>query len=133
MSKPEVALATSYRRQPRAFIANEYHQLSIKEKRERDLASVREHSVACPTCDTQVMPADLIAHVEQRCTGPRQPGPGSKWITHSEAVAMGVPKQTLSWWARNNQVRFVGERQDRKYLHRDLVLKIAQRRGFRRR
>lgn len=79
------------------------------------------------------MPADLLAHVDQRCTGPRDPGPGARWVTHREALAMGVPRATLSFWTRNKQVRFVGGRQDRKYLYRDLAVKVAQRRGFRRR
>lgn len=110
-----------------------YQQLSIVEKRTENIARVREPSVSCPLCDTQVMPVDLLAHVDLRCPGPREPGPGARWVTWAEARAMGVPAKTLSNWAKNGHVRFVGVRLDRKYLHRDLVLKIAQRRGFRRR
>lgn len=110
-----------------------YHRLSIGEKQAEALGRIREPPVRCPHCDAQVMPADLLGHVEQRCPGPRDPGPGAKWIEHREALAMGVPRATLSFWANSRQVRFVGERQGRKYLYRDLALKIAQRRGFRRR
>lgn len=115
------------------FTASRYHLMSAAEKRAGSLATVREPAVTCPSCDTQLMPTDLLAHLEQRCAGPREPGPGAKWVTGREACALGVPQQTLSFWARSGEVRFVGERMDRKYLHRDLALKIAQRRGFRRR
>lgn len=115
------------------MMAMSYQKLSIAQKRALNLTSVREPAVTCPNCDTQVMTVDLLAHLEQRCAGPRAPGPGSKWLTWREAIAMGVPAKTLSNWARNGHVRFVGERQDRKYLHRDLVLKLAQRLGFARR
>lgn len=111
-----------------------YHQLSIAEKQAEALGRVREQPVACPRhCGVQVMPADLLAHIEQRCTGPREPGPGAKWITHREALELGVPRATLSFWARRKHVRFVGERQDRKYLYRDLALKLAERKASRRR
>lgn len=114
-------------------MATSYQKLSIHEKRARDLTSVRESAVSCPSCDTQVMPVDLLVHMEQRCQGPRDPGPSAKWVTWREALAMGVPANTLARWARSGFVRYVGERQDRKYLLRDLALKIAQRNGFRRR
>jgi hypothetical protein len=110
-----------------------YHKLSITEKRALDLDRVREPAVTCPSCDTQVMPVDLLPHLDQRCPGPRDPGPGARWIPHREVMAMGVPRGTLSRWANNGLVRFTGERQDRKYLYRDLAVKVAQRRGFRRR
>ena len=110
-----------------------YQKLSISQKRASDLARVREPAVTCPRCDTQVMPSDLLGHLEQRCSGPREPGPGAKWISHREVMAMGVPRATLSFWAGSGQVRFLGERQDRKYLYRDLALKVAKRMGFRRR
>lgn len=112
---------------------SDYHKLSIAEKRAQALATVREPAVTCPNCDVQVMPADLLAHLEQRCAGPRAPGPSSKWLTWREALALGVNRQTLSRWARSGLVRFMGERQDRKYLMRDLSLRIAQRGWFRRR
>jgi hypothetical protein len=112
---------------------NPYHRLPIAEKRALAIGAQREPAVTCPTCDTQVMPADLLAHMEQRCAGPREPGPGARWVTWREALAMGVPAMTLSRWASAGHVRFMGERQDRRYLLRDLAQKIAQRNGFRRR
>lgn len=112
---------------------NRYHGLSIQEKQAHALASVREQPVACPSCDTQVMPADMIAHLDHRCTG-REPGPRDKWITHSQALAMGVKKQTLSDWVKARWVRTNNAgRGDRQYLERDLVKRIAFRRVIRRR
>jgi len=113
--------------------APSYQRLSIAEKRAVDLERVREPAVTCPRCDTHVLPADLLAHMERRCAGPREPGPGARWIPHRDVLAMGVPRATLSFWANRGFVRFTGDRQDRKYLYRDLALKVAQRRGFRRR
>jgi hypothetical protein len=110
-----------------------YQRLSLAEKRAEDLSRVRETAVTCPSCDTQVMPADLLAHIEQRCPGPREPGPGAKWVNHREALGMGVSRATLSYWTRTKKVRFLGERQDRRYLMRDLALSIAHRRRGRRR
>lgn len=110
-----------------------YHKLPIAEKRALDLSRARQPAVTCPDCDMQVMPVDLLAHLAERCAGLRTPGPGDKWITWREALAMGVPRETLSRWVTNGHIRHVGERQDRKYLHRDLALKISQRNGFRRR
>ena len=110
-----------------------YQKMSIVEKRAVALSSVREASVTCPDCDTQVMPVDLLAHRSDRCPGRREPGPSARWVTWREALAMGVPAMTLSRWASNGHVRVVGTRMDRKYLHRDLALKISQRLGFRRR
>lgn len=111
-----------------------YHRLPIAQKRAEGLARAREPAVTCPTCDTQVMPADLLAHIEQRCPGPREPGPGAKWLTWREATAIsGVTAMRLSRWANNGLVRFQGGRQDRKYLLRDLALRVAGVRGFRRR
>lgn len=110
-----------------------YQKLSIHEKRAYDLRSVRESAVTCPICDMQVMPVDLLNHLELRCTGPREPGPSAKWATHREAVAMGTTKWTLSRWVDRGDVRVKGSRGDRFYLVRDLVLRIARRRSIRRR
>lgn len=109
-----------------------YQRMSVTEKRAVSTAVQRERPIACTSCDTQVMPVDLLSHHE-RCPGPREPEPRDKWVTHREVIAMGVPRATLSFWANNNKVRFTGERQDRKYLYRDLVVRVAQRNGFRRR
>lgn len=80
-----------------------------------------------------VTTVDLLGHLASRCPGRREPGPGAKWVTFRDVLALGVPRVTLSRWVQSGQVRFVGERQERRYLHRDLALKIAQRNGFRRR
>lgn len=110
-----------------------YHQLSVAEKRAVSLAGMRESPITCPECDMHVTTTDLIAHLEQRCQGRRDPGPGAKWVSHAEALALGVPRQTLSRWVANGFVRVTGGRMDRRYLHGDLARKVAQRRGFRRR
>ncbi len=109
-----------------------YHRLPIAQKRTEYLARMRESLVSCPHCDTLVTPTDLLGHVDQRCEGPGEPGPGSRWISWREARAL-VPKGTLMRWVDQGFVRFTGERQDRRYLYRDLAVKVAQRRGFRRR
>lgn len=105
-----------------------YHRMSVAEKRATAIAGQREQSVACPNCDTQVMPDDLLAHMDQRCTGPREPGPGSKWVNWQNALAMGVPVRTMTRWVRAKHVRFRGGRGDRMYLRRDLVKRLALRR-----
>lgn len=113
------------------FTASAYHRMSAAQKRDFSL-SVRETAVACPRCDTHVMPADLLAHVEQRCPGPREPGPGSKWIGWKEARSL-VPERTLVRWIEGGRVRFRGGRGDRQYLYRDLAQNLAHRRLSRRR
>ena len=109
-----------------------YHELSIAEKQAHALANVREQPVACPSCDTKLMPSDLISHLD-RCGG-HEPGPRDKWITHSQALALGVKRQTLSYWVKTKWVRTNNAgRGDRQYLERDLVKRIAFRKVIRRR
>ncbi len=109
------------------FTASAYHLMSAAEKRVVAL-SVREQPTACRACGVQVMPADLLAHIAQRCSGRREPGPGSKWLTHAEALAMGVARVTLSRWSATDRVRTrIHEDGYRQYLHRDLVDCIADR------
>lgn len=110
-----------------------YHLMSIKEKSARALGQARDASVRCPDCDMAVLPVDLLAHMQERCGGQPEIGAGAKWVSWREALAMGVPGKTFARWVERGFVRFVGERQDRKYLLRDLALRIAQRNGFRRR
>lgn len=109
-----------------------YQKLPIAEKRALDLSRVREPSVSCPSCHTHVMDVDLLAHQAERCTGPREPGPGAKWVNWQEARRI-VPKRTLVRWVERGFVRVRGERGDRQYLHRDLATRVSQLRGFRRR
>ncbi len=115
------------------FTASAYHLMSAAEKRVVAL-SVREPATTCRACGIQVMPADLLAHIDQRCPGLREPGQGSKWVTHAEALALGVARQRLSYWARHALVRTrIADDGYRLYLHRDLVDRIAERKLSRRR
>lgn len=127
-------------------MASSYQKLSIADKRALDLSRVRESSVSCPSCDMQVMPVDLLAHMRDRCAGQREPGLSAKWIGWREAVAIirrslphlelseAAAMMRLSRWSHSNQhgvtlVRPCGSRGDRKYLHSDLV-KHLSRAGF---
>lgn len=112
---------------------NPYHRLSIAEKQAVATERQREPAIMCPSCDTQTTPTDLLRHVAERCTGPREPGPAAKWVGWREALATGVPRETLSRWASDGLVRFKGERMERRYSLRDLVYRMAQRRAGRRR
>lgn len=111
----------------------EYHKLSIAEKQGLVRGGERESPVACPHCGTKTDACDLLAHIDVRCSGPQEPKTYWRWVDWRHARGMGVPAGTLSRWANNGQVRYTGGRMDRKYLLRDLAMKIAQRRGFRRR
>ena len=111
---------------------SDYHKLSVVEKRAQALAGVREGAIACPSCDTQVMPADMPNHLE-RCSGPREPGTGSKWISWQEALALGAPAHSITRWRQRGWIRARGGRGDRQYLLRDLVKRVALRRADRRR
>lgn len=111
-------------------MSSRYRHLPIAQKSAENLARMREEAVRCPSCDMHVMPVDLLAHVAERCPGLREPSPRSTWVSRREAVAMGLPEGMLSQWARHGEVRVRGERQDRRYLLRDLVLRIAQRRDL---
>jgi hypothetical protein len=104
-----------------------YHRMSLAEKQAYALARMREPAIACPHCDTQTTAADLLEHVATRCQGPREPGPSSKWITWREARAI-VPRATLARWIKAGKVRVRGELHSRRYLLRDLVVKVARRR-----
>lgn len=114
------------------FTASPYHLMSAAEKRAASTASVRERSVACHSCDTQVMPEDLPSHV-QRCEGPGAPGPRDKWVNARDPIVRNVPKATRSYWVQRGFVRVRGEPIDREYLLRDLAKRIAIRQSFRRR
>lgn len=104
-----------------------YHKMSLAEKQAYSRGRIREPSVVCPDCETQLLPADLLAHME-RCEGPREPHPSSSWVTWREALALGILKGTLSRWVARGLVRHRGELQDRRYLLRDLVRMMASRR-----
>lgn len=58
------------------------------------------------------------------------------WVTRPAALAMGLPRVKISRWVMRGTVRAKGERQDRRYLLRDLAAAMAQEardRGARRR
>jgi hypothetical protein len=116
---------------------NPYHRLSISAKQARHREAMREPSIACPHCDTQTTAADLLRHLEA-CSGRREPHPLSKWVTWSEALALGVARDTLSRWVRQGRVRsrvsvrVDGERNRgrparRRYLLRDVTKLLALR------
>ncbi len=108
--------------------------MTLAEKQARFQRSLQpsEPPVACPSCGTSCTPSDLLAHLA-RCEGRREPGPGSRWLSWREALATGVPRATLGRWISRGEVRARGEVQDRRYLLRDLALRIARKRAERRR
>jgi len=110
-----------------------YHRLPLAEKQAVVLETLREPAVACPACDTQVLPGDLLVHVAKRCDGPREPGPRSTWITWRAAIDAGVPARSLKFWVRRGAVRTTGARGDRRYLLRDVAMRVAVSRYKRRR
>jgi hypothetical protein len=111
-----------------------YHKLPIAAKQALAQERLAEPPLPCPSgCGVTVTPGDLLSHIDERCAGPRDPGPAAKWIPWSAALRMGVPPKTLSNWANTGRVRFRGGRTDREYLHRDLAYRMAQRKLARRR
>lgn len=117
-----------------------YARLSLQEKQRLVRQDEREDPLRCPTCGMQLLPEELVRHMrnQNRCPGPApadrgEPLKNARYVSWREAMQMGVNRQTLSRWSKQGHVRWFGERQDRKYLLRDLARKIAQRWGFRRR
>jgi hypothetical protein len=110
-----------------------YHRLSIGQKQALHLDRMREPAVTCPVCETQTTATDLLEHIETRCPGPREPTHKASWITWRQALDLGVPRETLSRWAKHGLVRVRGELQDRRYLLRDIAVRVAARRAQQRR
>lgn len=108
---------------------SDYHRMSIAQKQAHARGAAREQAVVCPRCETQTTPADLLAHLSERCPGRRDPHPASAWVTWRQALAMGVLRGTLSKWVDRGLVRIKGDAQDRRYLMRDLVSRLAARRS----
>jgi hypothetical protein len=107
--------------------------MSLADKQARHRNRMREPAVSCPECGTQTTAADLIAHVAARCPGPRDPHPGSKWVSWRDALALGVLRGTLSKWVARGAVRVRGETQQREYLMRDIAVRVAAARAQQRR
>lgn len=110
---------------------SDYHRMTLAEKQAYHRGRMREPSVVCPACETQLPPADLLRHIDQTCPGPRDPHPQSAWVSWREALALGVRGYTLSRWAARGQVRHRGEVQDRRYLLRDIAVLLARRKLLR--
>jgi hypothetical protein len=109
-----------------------YNRLSIAAKQALAQSRQSEPAVTCPTCETHTDPSHLLVHVAS-CPGPRDPHPHSQWISWRDAMRLGVPPMALSRWARRGEVRSRGDRQDRKYLMRDVARRMAAKRANRRR
>lgn len=106
-------------------MAGSYHGLSIADKQRQQRLAQREPSVRCPWCDVALMPADLLVHLAERCTGPTEPHHTSAWLSWRDALALGVPKATLSRWAATGRVRTRGDKRAREYLLRDIAKNLA--------
>lgn len=107
----------------------DYHRMGIAAKQAHQRAAMREPAVVCPVCETQTTAADLVEHATKRCPGRRDPHPHSSWIGWRDVLAMGVPKRTLTFWARRGEVRATGEpgMGRRRYLQRDVAQMVARR------
>lgn len=104
-----------------------YAKLSAAEKEATALDRMREPELACPRCETKTTAIDMLRHLDERCTGPREPHPQSKWIRRSEAMRW-VPEPTLHRWARAGLIRQRGRgRGQREYLLRDVARQVALR------
>jgi hypothetical protein len=102
-----------------------YNRLSIAAKQAQQTARMREPGIACPNCGTTTTSADLIAHVQTRCDGPKEPPQHSVWVRWRDVKAMGVRSGHLTFWVQRGYVRTRGEVQDREYLLRDLAVRVA--------
>ena len=107
--------------------------VKIGQKQAHARERLREPAVACPICETQTTAADLLEHIETRCPAPREPNPGASWITWRQALAMGLPRGTLSRWVKHRLVRTREGGHERQYLLRDVAVHTAARRAQQRR
>lgn len=104
----------------------DYRRLSLVEKQAVSRANMREGPVRCPSCGTATAASDLVPHVEHRCQGRQDPGPASQWIDFREALRMGASSRMMTFWARRGHVRWRGEVQCRRYLLRDVAVRVAR-------
>lgn len=109
-----------------------YARLSLAEKQVAHLERMREPPLRCPACGMETTVADLLAHVAERCPGrAAEPHPHARWVSWRDAIGLGVSEPTMSRWIRRGYIRARGEPQDRRYLLRDLTLRLAERRARR--
>ena len=101
--------------------------MSLSEKQVYARLRICEPVVTSPVCETQTAVAELLAHLAARCAGRRPPSPHSSWLSWCEALALGAPRATMARWVSRGEVRVRGEQQDRQYLMRDVVLRLAAR------
>jgi hypothetical protein len=117
-------------------MAARYRDLSITEKRAVAIAGVREPSVPCPAgCGMSLMPVDLLSHLARRCKGRPEPGPSAKWVSHAEALKIGVTRKKLWQWCRPDRYGWIAVRVRvaddgfRRYLLGDLQCALARRKA----
>lgn len=103
----------------------DYRRLSLVEKQALSRARIREHPVRCPGCDAATTASDLVTHVQHRCPGQQAPGPTSLWIGWRDALRMGASGRMLSFWAQRGHVRWKEGMQERRYLMRDVAMRVA--------
>lgn len=107
-------------------MSNNYHRLSIIEKRRHAIDVQREPPMRCPACDMAVPADDLLKHQAERCPGRPAPHPRGKWIQPRDVRKFGLDQSTVRRWVRRGQVRVKGRGNARLYFSRDLVTLMAQ-------
>ena len=97
---------------------SDYHKKSIKEKEYAN----RQHGLPnrCHECDMAVPPEDVQAHFA-RCVGRAPAHPNARWVSHKQAIKLGVSKKELSELTEAGIIRTKGETGQRGYLLRDVA------------
>lgn len=108
-------------------MSSPYARMSLAAKQAQHRDRMREPAIVCPFCEVQTTVAELPRHARESCPGARAPHPLSEWVSWRDAMALGVPRQTLSRWVRRGQVRSRGERDRRQYLRRDVTRLVVLR------
>lgn len=108
---------------------SKYHKLTVEEKEKRNRDRMREPAVTCPHCEVKMPVAELLAHVNERCEGKREPHPLSKWLTWTEVVSLGAPVANIKRWVAEGRIRTRGKpgKRAKRYLARDAVKLVALR------
>ena len=110
----------------------DYRRMNVVEKQAHQRTKMREAAVVCPICEVHTTARDLLGHIATRCPGRRVPHPASAWVSWREAIALGVPRGTLSRWVKFDLVRSRGPIKEQRYLLRDLATCLAWRTLLRR-